>query len=76
MLLHKSICRADQVHLQEPIPGRLLHMRITQEASPTDLLVVYQHAWSIKPQATSTANQAPIQALLDRRRQLWTKIDT
>jgi len=56
------------IQFHDIIPGRLLHVRLESEPS-TDLILVYQHAWSISRSRQVAASSK--EAILAKRAQLW-----
>ena len=64
-IIHRSLAAPAQIKSQAPIPGRLLHIRLTTEPA-IDLLIVYQHSW--------LDNQASRDKLLSQRADIWAKI--
>ena len=74
-LIRKSLCRADQIQVQEVSPGRLLHVRLSHTEVPTDVLLAYQYAWNVRAQLHSGGAESSEAALLTKRHELWTAID-
>ncbi|CAE7271258.1 unnamed protein product [Symbiodinium sp. KB8] len=44
ILVREALCRTGELHYQEVVPGRLLHVRVGQEHHSLDILGIYQHA--------------------------------
>ena len=74
-LVRKSLCRADQIQIQEAVPGRLLRIRLAHTTTPTDVLLVYQHAWNVRAQCHEEPGATPEATLLTKRHEIWTAID-
>ena len=64
ILVRETLCRTGEMHYQEIIPGRLLHVRVAQEHHSLDLIGVYQHA----PHLEAGNNNLP------QRHKLWEKL--
>ena len=64
-IIHRSLAAPTQIKSQAPLPGRLLHIRLTTEPA-IDLLLVYQHSW--------LDSQASRDKLLGQRADVWAKI--
>ena len=43
-MLRESLCRTGELHFQEVVKGRLLHVRLSQELHAIDIVSCYQHA--------------------------------
>ena len=73
VLLDRRMFPDHTVQYRELLPGRLLHVRI--EADPgIDLIVGYQHAWSLPKQTGAKANTRD--KLLARRAESWAQLAT
>ena len=64
ILVRESLCRTGEMHYQELIPGRLLHVRVAQEHHSLDLVGVYQHALHLEAGRKN----------LHQRHKLWEKL--
>ena len=67
-----------QIQHCEVIPGRLLHVRLETHPSTSqpnvDIVVCYQHAWSLPKQCTDKAKHR--ETVLSKRAELWTRLST
>ena len=64
ILVRESLCKTGEMHYQEIIPGRLLHVRVAQEHHSLDLIGIYQHALHLE----AGNNNLP------QRHKLWEKL--
>ncbi|OLP77215.1 hypothetical protein AK812_SmicGene42749 [Symbiodinium microadriaticum] len=64
ILVREALCRTGELHYQEVVPGRLLHVRVEQEHHSLDILGVYQHALHLE----AGKNNLP------QRQKVWDKL--
>ena len=78
LLVSKSLFPPAQIQHCEVIPGRLLHVRLETCPSTSqpnvDVIVCYQHAWSLPKQCTDKAKHR--ETVLSKRAELWTRLST
>ena len=64
VLLRESLCREGELHFQEVIVGRLLHVRLTKAQHSIDIIGLYQHALHTEADSNNLA----------LRHKLWNKL--
>ena len=78
LLVSKSLLPAAQIQYNEVIPGRLLHARLELDPATqhpnVDVVVCYQHAWSLPKQCASREQHRD--KVLAHRAELWTRLST
>ena len=78
LLVSKSLLPAAQIQHNEIVPGRLLHVRLELDPATQhpniDVVVCYQHAWSLPKQCVSREQHRD--KVLSNRAELWTRLST
>ena len=78
LLVSKSLLPAAQIQYNEVVPGRLLHARLELDPATqhpnVDVVVCYQHAWSLPKQCASREQHRD--KVLAHRAELWTRLST
>ena len=67
LLIRESLCHAGELHFQEVVAGRLLHVRVQRPHHAIDLVGIYQHAHT---QDSAKHNQRQRHILWDKLGQL------
>ena len=64
VLIRDSLCDNGELHFQETVPGRILHVRLQKAHHSIDIIGIYQHALHLEAQKNN----------LHQRHQLWDQL--